>query len=333
LGSIPAVSLAQARTRAAQLRERIKKGENARAPNLRSKPEMPTFAAAARDCHAALKAGWRNKRHRDSWLKSLETHAFPHIGDLPVNAISSLMVRDALVPIWLAIPETARRVLQRIGTVLDYAHLSGWREQETSLRAVPKGLPRQPPEESHYVAMPYEEVPGFVARLLKLEETAGRDALLFTIHTAARSGETRHAVWSEVDLNTRTWTIPAARMKMRQQHVVPLTPAVIEILQRRWKLRSDDNDLVFSNYGKKPLSDMTLTQQLRRMELQKITVHGFRSSFTDWAAESTDFRKEVVDKALAHKLADRVEAAYRRTDFFERRRALMLAWSAYIGSV
>ena len=330
LGSVPAVSLAQARAKAVDLRGRIKGGEDARADNLRKKPTIPTFADAARDCHGALKAGWRNERHRNSWLASLEMHAFPHLGARPVNAVTGLMVRDALAPIWLRIPETARRVLQRIGTVLDYAHLSGWTPQESSLRAVPKGLPRQPTEENHFVAMPFEDVPKFLAKLMAAPGTATCDALLFTIHTASRSGETRHATWSEVDLDAGTWSIPATRMKMRQPHVVPLTPAAVAILRRRWDLRSDQNDLLFSSYGTAPLSDMAMTQQLRRMGLKDITVHGFRSSFTDWAAELTDFRKEVVDKALAHKLVDRVEAAYRRTDFFERRRELMLAWSNYL---
>ena len=330
LGSPPTISLAQARAKAADLRDRIKRGQSpARAANAASLSPR-TFAEAARDCHTALKPGWRNKRHRDSWLMCLETHIFPHFGDRSVDEITGLMVRDALAPIWLKIPETARRALQRIGTVLDYSHLCGWRPQETSLRSVPKGLPRQPNRENHLPAMPYEDVPRFVARLMKLPPTASRDALLFTIHTASRSGETRLATWSEIDMDACTWSLPADRMKMGKPHMVPLTQEAIAILKRRWSLRSDENDLVFSSYGTKPLSDMAMTQQLRHMKISKITVHGFRSSFTDWAAELTDFRKEVVDKALAHKLLDRVEAAYRRTDFFERRRELMQAWSGYI---
>ena len=330
LGSPPAVSLAQARAKAAELRKRIKMGEDVARSVFQKEPTARTFADAARDCHLALKPGWRNKRHRDSWLTSLETLIFPHFGERPVDEITGLMVRDALAPIWLQIPETARRALQRIGTVLDYAHLCGWRPQETSLRSVPKGLPRQPSRDNHLASMPYEDVPEFVGRLMRASPTGSRDALLFTIHTAARSGETRLATWSEIDFDAAVWAIPAARMKMGKPHTVPLTPAVLSILRRRWQLRSDENDLVFSSWGPKPLSDMAMTQQLRRMKLREYTVHGFRSSFTDWAADLTDYRKEVVDKALAHKLLDRVEAAYRRTDFFERRRQLMLEWSNYI---
>ncbi|HEX4739029.1 MAG TPA: site-specific integrase [Allosphingosinicella sp.] len=241
-----------------------------------------------------------------------------------------MMVRDSIAPIWLTIPETARRILQRIGTVLDFAHISGWCPHEASLRTVPKGLPRQSRLESHFVAMPYDEVPALVEQLRGLPNSAGRDALLFTILNAVRSGETRLALWSEFDLNTGVWSIPAERMKMNKPHVVPLAPPAVEMLHRRWPLRAHDDGLVFSTHGVRPLSDMTMTKVLRDLGHEKVTVHGFRSSFTDWAAEQTDFPKEVVDKALAHKLADRVEAAYRRTDFFERRRILMNAWGAFI---
>lgn len=238
------------------------------------------------------------------------------------------MVRDALAPIWMKTPETARRVLQRIGTVLDYAHIEGWCPHEAALRPVTKGLPKQPADDGHFEAMPYTDVPAFYARLKALPETAGRDALMFTILTAVRSGETRHATWPEFDLKAAIWSIPPARMKMKKLHVVPLMPPVLEILKRRWKLRSE-SELVFSMDGLNPLSDMTMIKVLRDLGLTKITVHGFRSSFTDWAAEKTRIPKEVVDKALAHKLIDRVEAAYRRTDFFERRRRLMEAWAKY----
>jgi integrase len=330
LGSAARLSLAQARTKASELRARIKSGEDVRAEEPPPQPSAPTFADAARACHEAMKSGWANKRHRDSWLASLENHVFPTIGSKAVDQVTSVMVRDALVPIWLSIPETARRILQRVGTVLDYAHIEGWCPHEAGLRAVTKGLPRQPTEEGHFVAMPYADVPALVVQLAALPETAGRDALLFTLLNAARSGETRLAPWSELDLKSAVWTIPAARMKMKKEHIVPLSPAAVTILERRWRLRSDDEGLVFSTDGTRPLSDMTMTKVLRDLGYEKVTVHGFRSSFTDWAAEKTKTPKEVVDKALAHKLIDRVEAAYRRTDFFERRRRLMKSWADYI---
>ena len=329
LGSAAVVSLAEARAQAAELRRKLKSGEEVRPKARIAKAAAPTFSESGRACHKAIKAGWRNKHHSASWLASLENHIFPHIGAVQVDEVTSAMVRDALAPIWLTIPETARRILQRVRTVLEYSHLMGWCPHEASLRSVPKGLPRQPVDENHFVAMPYTEVPDLVRRLDTLPETAGRDALLFTIYNAVRSGETRLATWPEFDLDAAIWSIPATRMKMRQPHVVPLSPEAVAVLQRRWPLRASNDGLVFSTKGKKPLSDMTMTKVLRDLSISKITVHGFRSSFTDWAAEMTEFPKEVVDKALAHKLVDRVEAAYRRTDFFERRRQLMRTWAEY----
>lgn len=330
LGSAAKVSLTKARAKAAELRASLKSGEEVGTRVRPAKVAIPTFSEAARTCHEAIKGGWRNQHHSDSWLASLDNHIFPHIGALRVDRVSSANVRDALAPIWLTIPETARRILQRVRTVLEYSHLMGWCPHEASLRSVPKGLPRQPVEENHFVAMPYGDVPDLVRKLDALPDAAGRDALLFTIYNAVRSGETRLASWPEFDLQAAVWSIPATRMKMRQPHTVPLSPEAVAILRRRWPLRESDEGLVFSTKGTKPLSDMTMTKVLRDLGLPKITVHGFRSSFTDWAAEQTEFPKEVVDKALAHKLVDRVEAAYRRTDFFERRRRLMADWAEFL---
>lgn len=330
LGSVRTVSLVQARAKAAEIRGKIAAGETVGRSVQPQKPIVPTFAAAARDCHKAIKGGWRNQHHSASWLASLENHIFPHIGTTHVDQVTNAMVRDALAPIWLAIPETARRILQRVRTVMDFSHLMGWCPHELSFRSVPKGLPRQPVDENHFEAMPYSQVPDLLRRLVELPDSAGRDALIFTILNAVRSGETRFATWPEFDLEGAIWSIPAHRMKMRQAHVVPLTPSAIAVLRRRWALRTSDDGLVFSTMGTKPLSDMTMTKVLRDLGFAKTTVHGFRSSFTDWAAEKTRVPKEVVDKALAHKLIDRVEAAYRRTDFFDRRRRLMLSWAKFL---
>lgn len=330
LGSVSTLSLAQARTKAADFADKINRGEDPRPVAAPSKVKVPTFAEAACACYEALKSGWSNQRHRDSWLASLEGHIFPTLGAVAVDKVTSVMVRDALAPIWLTIPETARRIFQRIRTVLDYAHIEGWCAHEASLRSVVRGLPRQSAVESHFASLPYAEVPALIKELEALPEKAGREALLFTIYNAVRSGETRFARWSEIDIEAGTWAIPAARMKMKKEHVVPLAPAALAVLKRRWPLRATDDGLVFSSHGTKPLSDMTMTKVLRDLGRIGITVHGFRSSFTDWAAEATEFPKEVVDKALAHKLIDRVEAAYRRTDFFERRRALMGAWVSFL---
>lgn len=324
------LTLAEVREKAAVLRRMIMAGIDPIEERRKAKLVIPSFEDAARACHDSLKAGWRNARHRASWLTGLETYAFPALGSKPVDAIDSGMVRDALEPIWLSRAETATRVLQRIGAVLQFAHVKGWRADEGSLKAVRKGLPIQKQEASHFAAMGYEDVPAFFRSIAAAEPTAGRDALQFTILNAVRSNETRFAVWPEFDLDGALWTIPGTRMKMNQTHVVPLAPAAVAILRRRWETRTSNDGLVFFSTPGKAISDMTMTKILRNADIEKITVHGFRSSFTDWAAEKTSYPKEVVDKALAHKLADKVEAAYRRTDFLERRRNLMADWTKYL---
>ncbi len=332
LGSTTMVSLSEARSAAAELRRKYQNGEEV---GLRRKATVerraiPIFEDAARACHAAMKDGWRNRKHTESWIACLENHVFPSLGNNPVNQIDSIAVRDVLAPIWLKVPETARRTLQRIGSVLDYAHINGWCSSEAALRSVRRGLPRQPRRDGHYEAMPYDAVPAFVRHLKSLPQTCGRDALLFTIYTVVRSNETRFATWPEFDLLKAVWTIPAERMKAGKVHLVPLPECAVELLQRRRAVRASDDALVFSQNGPKPLSDMTMTKVLRDAGHARVTVHGFRSSFTDWAAEETDTPKEIADKALAHQIPDRVEAAYRRTDFFNKRRVLMNAWSGYI---
>jgi integrase len=279
-----------------------------------------------------MKEGWKNQRHV-SWISSLENHVFPLIGTKPVNEVDSACVVDVLTPIWLEIPDTARRILQRIGAVLDFAHIKGWLPDEVSLRSVRKGLPRQVEKAGHLEAMPYVDVPALMQNLAVAAPTTGRDALRFTIYNAVRSNETRFAVWTEFDLEKAIWTIPGERMKARETHIVPLSPAAVTLLRRRWDQRSSDTGLVFSNNGDKPISDMTMTKLLRDDDIKGVTVHGFRSSFTDWVAERTRFPKEVADKALAHKLPNKVEAAYRRTDFFEKRRNLMARWAEYLDKV
>ena len=328
LGSLRDVSLAEARDAAADLRRQVRRGGDPVAEKRAGKRTIPSFETAARACYESMRAGWKNKRH-ESWISSLTNHVFPMIGSKPVDEIDSALVCEVLAPIWLEIPDTANRILQRIGAVLDFAHIKGWRKEETSLRSVRKGLPRQAKADTHLEAMPYAEVPAFMAGLADAAPTIGRDALRFTVYTAVRSNETRFAVWPEFDLENGIWSIPAERMKAGEAHVVPLSRPAVALLRRLWKTREADDALVFSANGIKPISDMTMTKILRDSGLAGCTVHGFRSSFTDWAAETTDFPKEVADKALAHKLPNRVEAAYRRTDFFEKRRKLMAKWAAY----
>nr|WP_260598308.1 site-specific integrase [Sphingomonas sp. ZFBP2030] len=324
------LTLAEARDKADAYRRMVRAGIDPVEERKKAPATIPTFESATKTCHGEMKASWRNAKHTKVWLACMESHVFPTIGQQPVDAIDSIIVRDLLAPIWMEKPETSRRILQRIGVVLDFAHIKGWRPTETSLKSVRRGLPKHKRDDSHFDAMPYDEAPAFFARLLAAEHTAGKDGLAFTILTAVRSNETRFATWSELDLKKKTWTIPGSRMKTGMTHIVPLSPAAIEILNRRWEGRTSNDGLVFFATPTKPMSDMTMTKALRTMGVTDAHVHGFRSTFTDWAAETTSIPKEVVDKALAHKLPDKVEAAYRRTDFFERRQVLMTMWADYL---
>lgn len=330
LGSALDVSLAQARETAMALRRRVREGFDPVEERRKAMRTVPTFEAAARACHETLGNGW-NSGHYARWLSGFEMYIFPRIGKKRVDQVDSASVVFALSPIWLKIPESARRLLQRIGVVLDFAHIKDWLPEEVSLRTVRKGLPRQTDKPGHMEAMPHVDVPAFMQKLARDAPTIGRTALRFTIYTAARSNETRKALWTDFDLDNAVWTIPAERMKMRETHVVPLSAPAVALLRSMWEQRTSDTGLIFSRTGEKPISDVTMNKVLRDDGIPSATVHGFRSSFTDWAAEMTDFPKEVADKALAHKLADKVEAAYRRTDFFEKRRRLMAQWAEYLG--
>lgn len=336
LGSAATVSLANARKAADVIREQVRAGIDpieAREAAKAEREAIPTFAAAAKLVHEANKPTWKNAKHGAQWLASLETHAFPALGDKLVSDITGPMIHDCLAQIWLVVPETARRVRQRIGMVLDWSHSKGWRSSEAPMRAASRGLPKQPRKDQHFAAMAWEKVPGFLTELRETKHAGEvvRLAIEFTILTAARSGEVRGATWAEIDTEAKEWRIPAARMKASRAHTVPLTDRAIEILKRMAELRTSEKaeTLVFPG-GKRdrPLSDMALTMALRRMGAG-VTVHGFRSSFRDWAAESTNFAREVCEAALAHALESRVEAAYRRSDLLEKRRALMTAWSGY----
>jgi len=335
LGPAHDVPLADARILAANLRKTVRSGIDPISKRCVGQKAVPAFEKVTRDCYDAMKGGWKDQRHA-SWMSSFERHVFPHIGSKAVSAIDSAAVLTVLEPIWLTIPDTAKRVLQRIGTVLDFAHIKGLLSEEVSLRSVTRGLPRQTHKVTHRAAMPHEETAPFMRALSALPSTLGRDALRLTILTAVRSNETRKATWREFDLDKGVWSIPASRMKMKEAHVVPLAPVAVKLLralrQRHVELHGavKPEGLLFSLSGEKPISDMTMLKVLRDMKVENATVHGFRSTFTDWVAECTNVPKEVADKALAHQIANAVEAAYRRTDFFDRRRALMNEWAEFL---
>ena len=327
LGSAALVTLAEARETALGMRKIARAGGDPVAERRKARAVVPTFEDAGRTCHGEHKAGWRNEKHADQWLSSLEAYAFPSLGKLPVDRIGTPEVRDALLPIWLEKPETARRVRQRIGTVLDWAAAKGYREGENPVRSVTKGLPKQRDGGDHFSAMSYADVPAFIARLRgDGDGECSRLAFGFLILTAARTSEVLGARWPEIDLEARTWTVPADRMKAGKAHVVPLAPRAVAILERARELWSGKSDIIFEGKLGKPYSNMVFLMMLRRMKVQ-VTAHGFRSAFRDWAAEATNFPREVAEAALAHAVESRVEAAYRRSDLLEKRRMMMEQWA------
>lgn len=333
LGAFADVSLSEAREKADELRRQYRSGVDPVAARRAAKlpnTSIPTFREAATQAHREHEGGWKNAKHKAQWLTSLEAYAYPAIGDLTVDRIEGPAVRDLLAEIWLSKPETARRVRQRIGTVLDWAYAKGFRQAEAPMRSITKGLPRQPKKDNHFAALPYEQAPAVMTKLAE-SNTVGRLALRFLILAAARSGEVRGATWKEIDQEEGLWMIPGDRMKAGKPHIVPLPPAASAILDLQRDAYGDDADQpIFPGKENKVLSDMTLTKVLRDGFSADITVHGFRSTFRDWAAEQTDIAGDVVEAALAHAVQNKVEAAYRRTNYLEKRRALMMAWASYL---
>lgn len=335
LGAVAGVSLADARQKAAEARRLLAEGKDpieARAHRRARGALGITFRASAERYIEAHQDGWRNAKHAAQWRATLATHAFPSLGDMPVASVDLAAVVGVLEPLWRARTETASRVRGRIEAVLDWAAVRGLRAGDNPARwrgHLDKVLPARAKVQRvrHHPAMPYAEVPAFVA---ELREQAGIAALalLFVILTAARTGEVIGARWDEID--GAVWTIPGERMKSGRSHRVPLGPEAMAILDA---LRRPDQTFVFPGGRRsKPLSNMALTAALKRTGRGDVTVHGFRSSFRDWAAEQTAFPREVAEAALAHALGDKVEAAYRRSDLFERRRRLMEAWAGFLAA-
>ena len=328
LGAYPDVSLAMARDRAAEARRLIAEGGDPIAKKRQAKPKI--FRDAALELIESKRSGWKNAKHAAQWTSTLETYVFPKIGALQVAKIETADVIATLTPIWSEKPETANRVRQRIEAVFDYASALGIRSGDNPARwrghldhLLPK--PKKVRAVKHHPALSHADISEFMADLSARQGVAAR-ALAFTILTAARTGETRGMTWAEVDLDAKVWTIPAERMKAGKEHRVPLTDAVVALLGTE----GDDAALVFGSETKagKPISNMSMTAVLRRMGRDGITVHGFRSTFRDWAGETTGFPREVIEAALAHGIKDKAEAAYARSDLFDKRRSLMEAWSA-----
>ena len=330
LGGISWVSLAEAREKARAFRKIAKDGGDPLAER-RAKEGMPTFEEAARTVYEISKPGWRKGGvHVKHWISSLERHAFPVIGGRPVNTIQSGDVLAVLQPIWFEIPETARRVKRRIRQVMQWAKGANLYANENPVDAATGSLPRHVAGQvQHYAAMPYDALPAFMAELAQRKGISAL-ALRFLILTAARSGEVRGATWAEIDREAAVWTIPGARMKAGKDYRVPLTAEALVALDA---VRGLDPDLVFPGQRRgKPMSDMTLTAVLRRMERGEFTAHGFRSTFRDWAAERTSAPREIAELCLAHFVGNAVERAYRRSDLFDKRRKLMDQWARFCTS-
>jgi integrase len=326
------LTLTEAREKAAFWRKLAKSGVDPSLESKRVRQVIPTFATAARTYHASQTAGWRSPKHAAQWLTTLETYAFPSLATVTVDRIEAADMWAVLGPIWQDKPETARRVRQRMGTVLDFAKAKGWRETEAPMRALTKLSSRQLTKAGNHPALPYSEIPALMQRLRATDQTMGRRALQFCLLNASRSGEVRGATWGEVNLERAEWTIPATRMKGGVEHIVPLTPPALAILTDLSGLVDDKPDEpIFPGTKGQALSDMTLSKVFKAAGGQGYTVHGTaRSGFRDWVAEQTSFPGEWAEAALAHAMPNKVEAAYRRTKFLEQRRTMMTAWSDYL---
>lgn len=329
LGSATNVPLADAREKAASARRKIALGLN---PIEERKREggIPTFGELADDVRKSLSAGFRNEKHKAQWKSTLETYARP-LHDKAVDIITTDDVVNVLKPIWTMKAETASRLRGRIEKVLDAAKAKGFRNGENPARwrgHLDHLLPRiSKLSRGHHAAMPYEEVSNFIAKLRTREATAAL-ALELCILTAARSGEILGMRWSEVDFDNKLWLVPANRMKAGREHRVPLSSAAMAILRQMESVKM--GDFVFPGRApSKPLSNMAMEMMLRRMKIDCATVHGFRSSFRDWAGNVSNFPRELIEAALAHAIGDKAERAYRRSDALEKRRVLMNEWAAY----
>jgi len=344
LGTYPEVSIVRARLLATEARNMIALGTDpidVRASikiDARKQNKDYSFEDAAKQVHNDLRDGWKNKKHIDQWINTLTTYVFPKIGHLPVADLKAVDFANTLRPIWIEKAETASRVKQRCHAVMKWCFanelVSG-----NPVDLVDKLLPKQPSPSSrvqHQPSMPWRDIPQFIKAEVSTGSNVTRSLLEFIILTAVRSGEAREMTWSEIDLDTKIWTIPASRMKTPTLHRIPLSKRALEILERQ--RGGNKNNLVFpSPTSKRVLSDMALTKFLRDKKTKSdapgrhATAHGFRSSFRDWASEN-GYSRDLAERALAHTIKNQSEAAYHRTDLIDQRRPMMEAWSSYISS-
>ena len=334
LGSFSLVTLAEARETALVNRKQARSGGDPLATRRRTRA-MPTFEEAAAAVLEQKRDSWRNEKHAKDWPTSLRRYVFPQLGEKPVSEITSADLLQVLAPIWHAKPETARRVRQRIGAIMKWAVAMEHRADNPAGEALGEALGRQQDVVRHMPALPHVEVAAAVETVRASGAWVGTKlAFEYLVLTVARSAEVRLATWGELDLDAAVWTVPGSRMKAKRPHRVPLCDRAVAIVHEAEALRrnpaSPGNALVFPSQRGKPLSNMTLSKLVKEQGIAAVP-HGFRSSFRDWASERTNHPREVVEAALAHIVGNKVEAAYARSDLFERRRLLMVEWAEYLG--
>lgn len=333
LGSLDDVSLSEARELALAWRKAYREGRDPiieRKFKRRSAKPIVTFGEFAEPYMARIVKGYRNDKHRKQWLSTIRTYA-ADLYPLPIAEIATADILEVLNPIWLGKGETAGRVRQRLERIFNAAKAEGHRDGDNPARLtghLDQLLPRQAKQKGHHAALPYKELPKFIEALVQRSGAAAR-ALQFTILTAARTGEALGMSWAEVDLESKIWTVPAERMKAGEEHQVPLSTAALEILEAMQPVSPDSSRKVFHNGKGSSLSNMAMTQVLRRMGHGDITVHGFRSTFRDWAGEETTYRREDAEMALAHQVGNATERAYRRGRSLDKRRAMMEDWADF----
>jgi integrase len=326
LGGADIVTINQARERALEYRRMAKQGLN---PRFNAQREIPTFEEFAQQVHIERMPTWKNAKHGQQWINTLRDYAFPKIGRMPIDAIDQPEVMMCLAPIWTEKHETAKRLAQRIKTVLDVAKSKGFRSGENPVTGIKdaQALPKVKAKVKHHKAMDWKAVPAFYADLRTRKAMAAK-ALMFTCLTGSRTSEVLGLRWEELDLEARLWTCPAERMKGGEEHRVPLTDEMLAIIE---PLKAMKSEYVFEGQKRhKPLSNMSMLMLLRRMQVDDVTVHGFRSTFRDWASEVSGVPREVAEMSLAHTVGSNVERAYARSDLLEKRRALMNDWSVFV---
>lgn len=332
IGGVALVSLSEARDQAHSLRKVARAGGDPLSLRREQRRIVPTLAEAAASVHESHSAGFRNPKHRKQWMASL-ARVLSAAGSKRVDEVTSADLLSPLAVDWLKKAETSRRVLQRLRVIFDWCKAQGFRTGDNPTEGLTKVLPKQRDSREHHAALPYQQVPTFLQDLGRSDSSETvRLAFELLILSACRTSEVLNAQWSEFDFDAKCWTIPASRMKAGVAHRVPLSAGCLAVLDRM-RVISGASSLVFpGRQPKKPLSNMVFLMALRRLKYSELTAHGFRSTFRDWAAERTNQPRAVCEAALAHSLRDKTEAAYNRTDLFEKRRDLMEAWSRFATS-